>query len=101
MSVCDHCQYCSYCHGDVNRLKNIIKDLNDENERLVFDLSNAVMDAKNTRWLLAQAKDKIDVKNECDCYREAGAVLLRAIYESGIAYGDAEIASALAVFAND
>ena len=43
----------------------------------------------------------IDVKQQRDRYREAGAVLLRAIYESGIAYNDPEIASALAVFADE
>lgn len=56
MSVCDHCQYCSYCRSDVNRLKNMIKDLNDENDRLVFDLGIAVMDAKNAKHHLEQER---------------------------------------------
>lgn len=33
--------------------------------------------------------------------REAGAVLLRAIYESGIAYEDVEVMKALEVFSNE
>lgn len=49
MSACDHCQYCSYCRGDVDRLKNAIKELNKENDELNFDLTKAVLDAKNAK----------------------------------------------------
>jgi hypothetical protein len=76
----------------------MIKYLVNEIDLSDFNLDCANADAKNARWLLAQAGN---VKQERDRYREAGAALLRAIYESGIAYGDAEIASALAVFADE
>lgn len=44
-------------------------------------------------------RERDELRAEVERLRDAGAVLLRAVYASGIAYRDTEIAAALAAFA--